>query len=267
MSKVPSVQRAQRPSGVHMVFTEHTVIKYQSIEKAHLEYLKTIRGEEIGRAKNLFRVPSILEFDARSGAITFERLRGLRSLAEALSTSKNPERLIAMVGRALAAIHNEQPIAFEKANISCYGNIKYDQKIFIHGDFSVMNIYFGDGEDDLVILDWSMAAWIGREGIEGRPCYLDLSILILSLFFHRPFEAYRIRKPCTQARVLLQNYYSEFQKEFSLDSFKRYFNSLISVFIFAPRTWRAKIRVFACYPSVQSAKKCVRNLKEENYLM
>jgi len=92
--------------GAHVVFSDLAVVKYQNVERTRLELKKTELAAEIGRSTSSFWVPSVLAHDMASGSITFERMYGFSYLNVALSTLPHAERLIAQVGRALAAIHD-----------------------------------------------------------------------------------------------------------------------------------------------------------------
>lgn len=61
------------------VVTEHSVVKYQNPERMRMELVKTQRGDAIGRATVLYKVPRILSYDADEGSITFERMKESRT--------------------------------------------------------------------------------------------------------------------------------------------------------------------------------------------
>lgn len=249
----------KRLSGVYTSFTQDTVVKRQSRYRAQLEYEKTKQGGLIGQDAELFRVPKITDFDSVSGSISFERLYGIRSLAEALSSSLNPEKVIMNVAYSLASIHNSPSIFNDKTTMLSLDCVSQQEPIFIHGDYSTMNLCLDD-KDDLVILDWSTATWVGGAGNESGPCYLDLSIFVFSLFFHRPFEAYQIKNPDELVPILIDSYCSKYQHKFELKEFQRYFPKLIDVFLHSPKRLREKIRVFSCLSSVFKVKRCIRKL-------
>jgi len=85
MSESPVAKRLKRSSGAQLVFTDKTVVKYQSAEKMRLEIIKSKRAAAIGTDTGLFSVPRIISHDRDKGSITFERVHGLHNTRKVLS--------------------------------------------------------------------------------------------------------------------------------------------------------------------------------------
>ena len=57
----------------------------------------------------------------------------------------------------------------------------------LHGDFTLANCTYRALTDELVILDWSAADWLGLKGDVG-PAAIDVAIFLQSTLYRRPFE-------------------------------------------------------------------------------
>ncbi len=215
----------------HLVFNEHTVVKYQGVERTRLELIKTQLGAEIGRTTSLFRTPAIVSHDLAAGSITFERFSGFINLKQALSASRLNARLIERVARTLAVIHNQLSLPDDYAiPLPDFGVEVQMRPVFVHGDFSAQNIFYRAEGDELVVIDWSVTDWLtDGNGTQG-PRYVDLTILLQSLFASRPFGPNPIPDPASLGRIFLEAYCQECHHEVRMDEFDRYFYALLSLF-------------------------------------
>jgi hypothetical protein len=244
--------------GSRLVFNEHTVVKYQNVERIRLELMKTQLGAEIGRATSLFRTPPIVSHDSAAGSITFGRIYGFTNLQQALATSLSPDRLMKRVARSLAAIHNQLflPDGYV-IPLPDLGVELQTQPVFVHGDFSTANIFYRAEGDELVVIDWSSADWLADGiGTQG-PRYVDLLILLQSLFTSRPFGPYPIRDPASLGRIFLEMYCKKNRHEVCMDEFRRYFCALLSVFL-EQRRKQLGWRFLAYKPSFWQVQQFVR---------
>lgn len=244
--------------GSRLVFNEHTVVKYQNVERTRLELMKTQLGAEIGRATSLFRTPPIVSHDSAAGSITFGRIYGFTNLQQALSTSLSPDRLMERVARSLAAIHNQ--LLLPNGYVIPLPDLGVElqtQPVFVHGDFSTANIFYRVEGDELVVIDWSPSDWLaGGIGTQG-PRYVDLTILLQSLFASRPFGPYPVPNPASLGRIFLEVYCKESLHEVCMDEFRRYFCALLSVFLEGRRK-QMGWRFLAYKPSFWQVQQFVR---------
>lgn len=219
-----------------VVFSERTVIKYQDVERTRVELMKTQLGAEIGRATALFRTPRIVSNDLTAGSITFERLHGFSNLQRALTTCPRPDRLVERVGQTLAAIHNQLSLPYEYViPLPDFGVHLQTQPVFIHGDFSTGNIFYNAQRDELVVIDWSATDWLADGTGTKGPRYVDLAILLQSLFMSRLFAVHSIPDPVPLGQIFLEVYWQENFHELRRDEFQIYFCALLSVFC---KAWR-----------------------------
>ncbi len=114
------------------------------------------------------------------------------------------------VARTLAVIHNQLSLPDDYAiPLPDLGVELQTRPVFVHGDFSTENIFYRAEGDELVVIDWSVTDWltdgIGTQG----PRYVDLTILLQSLFASRPFGPHPIPDPASLGRIFLEVYCQE----------------------------------------------------------
>ena len=218
--------------GSRLVFHEHTVVKYQNVERTRLELMKTQLGHEIGRATSLFKTPSIVAHDAAAGSITFERMYGFGNLKQTLSSVRSPDRLIERVARSLAAIHNQLSLPDRYViPLPDFGVDLQTRPVFVHGDFSTANIFYKEESDELAVIDWSPSDWLAQGlGTHGSR-YVDLTILLQSVFTSRPFGLYPISDPVFLGQIFLEVYRHEIRDELRSEEFLCYFRALLALFL------------------------------------
>jgi hypothetical protein len=195
--------RPQVPSAARSVSVRgDTVVKIQEPGASRRERLRTLAGREVGRRTGLFVVPEILSFDDAGGQIVFERL-SLTWLREAIS---DPSRSIELVGRAaaaLAAIHGHME-STEGATVASPAGTR---PVPLHGDFGMRNVFHLPDSDDIAIIDWSNADWIGFDADLGPP-EVDVAVFLMSLFHRRAFGPWPISRRHDVARHFLATYSS-----------------------------------------------------------
>lgn len=168
--------------------TDNTVVKRSAPDLMRIEVAKTRRGGEIGRATGLFRVPQVLDFDEAAGRATFERLGGLRMLRHVLVREAAPD-VATRLGLALAAIHRGLVLPEDmKAPLPDEFALPGETEVFLHGDFTVDNLYVTQPGEPLVVLDWQMTAVHGGRATFGTR-YFDVTWFINTLF-DRPVHRY-----------------------------------------------------------------------------
>jgi len=129
-----------------------------------VEAAKASRALEIGKHSGLFRVPRVINLDAETGVLEFERLRELATLLDlAVRKDARLPGLLEKAGRALAAVHEELTLPEDmKVALPSIWMCRAGENVCIHGDFACINVCVDESSDELVILDWSAAPIVGR---------------------------------------------------------------------------------------------------------
>lgn len=184
----------------------HYVIKQDLPELMSVEVEKTRKAHEIGKASGLFRVPEVLDYDPVTGIAKLERINNIQSIRYILSHGKDCDDLIAHIGKALATIHNELKLPSDMV-IELPPAWKGSEKtrVFIHGDFNIMNVNYDVNNDKLIILDWQMTkVWGGRATLGTQ--FFDVTWFIHTMFF-QPFYKIGFARPVAHwATIFLREY-------------------------------------------------------------
>jgi tRNA A-37 threonylcarbamoyl transferase component Bud32 len=193
MSAVISLERpAQRLIRIHT----DVVVKVQDPAGSRKERLRTLAGREIGHRTGLFVVPAIRSFNDDRGEITFERLE-MSPLQEELSRGERSFELVSRAARALTAIHLNLDVPEPTA--AAPGTVA------LHGDFALRNIFYMAATDQIAVIDWSLADWIGF-GAEVGPPEIDVAIFLTSLFHRRVFAPWPVARRHELARHFVSSY-------------------------------------------------------------
>ena len=246
--------RQVRRSGASIVVLDDRVVKRQERERARRERARTEAGAEIGEESGLFLVPRIQSYDDAGGEIVFERLRGVRPLKELLREGTAAESLVERVGRALAAIHSRRPGNQRKPGGE-------DEEVPIHGDFSCVNMVYSTERDELAILDWSTAHWLGipESTCLGSPS-LDLATFLMSIFYRRPLAPYAIRNPEPLAHAFLVSYGGSRTEPFDIRKLCEELPHLIKRKEASSRLERGWLRVLIYHPSLRQLLRVVERI-------
>jgi hypothetical protein len=185
-----------------------TVLKIQDPAASRRERLRTAAAFEVGRRTGLFVVPKILSYDDSRGEIVFERLN-LTGLREALSRRADGPDLVSRAARALAAIHQRMkaPPGALVTSPGEWGMSSGQRPVPLHGDFGMRNLFCISATDDLAIIDWANADWMGFEADLG-PAEVDVAVFLMSLFHQRLFGPWPIPRRREVARQFLSIYSS-----------------------------------------------------------
>jgi hypothetical protein len=191
----------QRPSRRLVSIHADVVVKRQEPGASRKERLRTLAGGEIGRRTGLFVVPPIRSFDDARGEITFERLE-MTALQEELSSSGRSMELVGRAASALAAIHaNLDPQGTAVDHAEQVGA----RAVALHGDFALRNVFYMPASDQIAIIDWSNADWIGISADVGPP-EIDLAVFLISLFHRRVFTPFPVARRHELARHFVWSY-------------------------------------------------------------
>lgn len=179
----------RRPGRPVVSIREDVVVKVQEPGASRRERLRTMAGAKVGARTGLFDVPRIVSFDDERGEIVFERLQ-LTWLREALADATRSMELVGRVARALAAIHGEmEPAPGALTADTATGGAG----VPLHGDFGMRNVFHLGQSDQLAIIDWSNADWMGF-GADIGPAEIDVAVFLMSLFQRRLFEPFPIAR-------------------------------------------------------------------------
>jgi len=152
-----------------------------------IEAAKASKAYDIGKDCGLFYVPKIVNFDAQTGVLEFERLNGLVTLLD--MAARKDERLLELLkkaGQALAIIHEKLVLPREmKHELPAEWTAYPDENVYIHGDFAGFNLCFDEISGRLVILDWSSAPLLGRNITYGSR-FFDIIWLVIFIFYGAP---------------------------------------------------------------------------------
>lgn len=217
---------------------ENKVIKVQEPEASRRERLRTLAGREVGRQTGLFVVPDIVTFDDSRGEIAFERLQ-LTGLRELLADDGRSMELVGRAAQALAAIHGHMKLADEATVHS--GGIGRERAVPLHGDFGMPNIFHLSASDDIAIIDWANADWIGVDTDRGPP-EIDVAVFLVSLFNRRVFGPWPISRRHEVARHFLVTYASASPQGVSIDGLRTIVAAITPGFARLNRRLRGSLR-------------------------
>ncbi len=254
-------------------FSRDYVVKYlKDGECLSLELVRHQEAYQLARSTRQFRVPKVIEHDALANSITFERIGGLCHLHDERFGSDETKRLLVRAARTLATIHNLQhsdglrKILYRKSkHLVLSPNV-------VHGDFAINNIEYNPSNDELVIFDWSLAAWVLPVPLHYLP-YLDLCNLINSIFIRRILAKPKIRKAEENAEAVFVSYLESFEGDFDVkifaECFAKFSSSYVKFFFKMPKRERRNYFLRFIYraayitsrlPSVMTARSFVVEL-------
>lgn len=185
-----------------------------------LEAERMIAARAVGLETGAFWVPAVLGVSKNEGYLEMEWAEGYVPLYD-LACKRDPElsAIIALVGRALAAVHKglrcKQRVPVRLAVVLPGSD---SEGVFLHGDFSMLNVGYSTQIGKIVILDWSTAPCLKSLGNFGSK-YLDLIWLASYMFRSAPLSRMHNWNAREMAGVLLRAYGAGV--EFSWEEFKR----------------------------------------------
>jgi len=186
----------------------HRVIKTGQPLSMRVEAEKTARAFAIAEECGLFRVPKVLDYDDSKGELVLERLYGIAPVRDSLAFDAGGEQLAECIGSSLAAIHGKLRLPQEMI-VPLREDLRgadQDDAVFLHGDFTVANIFVNPTGPSIAVLDWHMTEVDGGVSTYGTR-YFDLAVFINTLFY-RPMHRYLFSKPAARAgRAFLESYF------------------------------------------------------------
>ena len=193
-----------------MIFT-----KIQDPDLSQLEYEKSIRAKLIAADSRLFCTPGVLYHDPVKGIIEFEHLKELTPLKRSVPYKDDLTSVFLRVGSALATIHSHLSLPQEMTK-RVPGNWKSGEDVFLHGDFSLVNMSYNPESDCLFVFDWNCSDWLGQLSTTGTN-HIDLLTLIHSFFVVKDMNQVLLKRSLNYIRAFLQGYQDESGSTVNLD--------------------------------------------------
>lgn len=211
-------------------FDGDVVIKCGDPAKITMEAAKMQAAFRIGVDSDLFRVPKLLDLNSERGVLRMERIDGIVGIRRARLDNRSTLDLMACIGAALAAIHNDLRLP-DSMRVPLFDPIlRGDGSTFLHGDFSAENVCVqtcGQGRIRLVILDWSTSQIVRGGGTCGTPLF-DVAWFVGNLF-RKPVYRYPFGvDPSVAASAFIRTYSAERHDSFSMKSLGEYLLELLS---------------------------------------
>jgi tRNA A-37 threonylcarbamoyl transferase component Bud32 len=206
-----------------------SIQKYGDSNLLAIEAEKASRALDIGRKTGLFYVPGVVNFDADTGILEFEKLNGLSTLLDlAIRNDKRLPELFEKTGRALAVIHEQLILPDRmKHKLPAEWMDSSNDNVFIHGDFVTVNICFQEHPERLVVLDFSAAPLLGRTPTFGSR-YFDILWFVNSIFSGVPYKRIFNWDAETMSAAFL-NGYTKGTSDIKLDKLKDYVPKICSL--------------------------------------
>jgi hypothetical protein len=241
-----------------------TVVKIQEPRASRKERLRTEAGREVGRQTGLFRVPEIVAFDDSRGQIVFERLQ-LTGIRECLSEAGRSMDLAGRAAGVLAAIHSRMAPSdgTGKGTSPAVGIGLTRRTVPLHGDFGMRNIFCIRDSDDLVVIDWASADWMGVDADLGAP-ELDVAVFLISFFHRRLFGPWPIAHRHEVARRFLRTYAAESPRGLDVDTLRSVVSATQPGFNQGTRRGKGYLRALAYRPSMIDLGFFLRRLTEQD---
>jgi len=174
-----------------------------------IECEKTARAHELGEESGLFLAPRVIRFDPDDGELDIERLSGLRSLGHLLNDEdKRLPSFVGKAGCALAAVHAGLRLPDDLTS-QLPGDWSTSQapSCFLHGDFTLANIFVQEPTERLVILDWSSAPILDSPVTVG-PTWFDIHWFLYYLYQSMPLKPRQRARADELAETFCQEYLS-----------------------------------------------------------
>lgn len=188
--------------------SERIVTKTDDPALIRVEIEKHRRAYDIGQQSGLFSVPRIVDYDLAAGVVRFEKLYGLKGLKQMFAYNRSCDGLIRRLAMSLALVHKELSLPCDMVvPIAPEIRLPGKSEVFLHGDYSLWNVFLSQDNETLVILDWQMTPHFGRVGSYGTR-YFDLMWFVYGLF-NRPSHRFPMSLSAIPYGKLFINTYFE----------------------------------------------------------
>ena len=198
---LPWLARTRIPAGGEVV------VKTQEPGRARIEVFKTRAARTVAEARQTFRVPRVVGYDAEKGRIAFERIHGLIPFGRAIRILDDPLELAVKAGNALACIHRDLRLPDDlRQELPASWRDARAPQVFVHGDFNLTNVCVAPVNREIVILDWAFTDVWGGVGTYG-PAGFDLLWFAQGLLYGNTGRLRRVSNAPAIARAFLEAYW------------------------------------------------------------
>jgi len=237
-----------------VILKDTKVVKQQDVKTAKCEHIKTIIALQLSKLENNFDVPKVVGVNLDKGLIEFERFYGFQNLRQKLFENKICNlSLMRRVAEILYFIHTSPIDKLQGVHASDYFKC-CGQALFLHGDFSLINVFI-NANDDLCIIDWCSPTWINDQ--HENTIYTDISIFICSIFVKRIFSRKRIKNKAMYAKEFL-DMYGNLHNEFDKEEFAKSFYEIIRQYKLDRKNKDSFIKYFLYYYSFIAMHRFIR---------
>lgn len=137
--------------------------EYAHVDLLNIEREKLLSANRIAKETNLFMVPEILNCSLEKKTLELGFLDNLIPLNMLTLSNNNMQELFRKVGNSLGVIH--QKLNLNEKLIEAFPeewNRDFDN-VFVHGDFTCVNVCYQKTSGKIVILDWLTSHLIGAQ--------------------------------------------------------------------------------------------------------
>lgn len=245
-----SADRDPVDSGSRLRIGQQTVQKtYSDDRDAMIEREKSIAARKLSVITRAFVVPPVVA--STRDSTTWTRVFDIVPLRQELSTRHRPE-LARRVGRALGLVHSrlKLPDNLRETASAPWGS----SSVPVHGDFGLKNVQYQTTTNEIVILDWATAAWLGPSVAYAHP-HLDVAVFLNDLYYQRPLDPRGVQQVSEIANAFLSGY-SEICDP-RVHELRRNVNMMITLYwTRAQPGWRRALRL----PSLYRLERFLHNL-------
>ncbi len=139
-------------------------------------------AEMLGLTSGLFTVPPT---SMRDGSLIQPFMRTLTPVRTRLRAQPRDTGFARRLGVVLAAVHEGLDVPDEVRRSCAAPPMSCASVVPLHGDFSVLNVLIRPEDDQVVLLDWNRAPWLGGSATHGSATS-DLAVFLISLFWSPP---------------------------------------------------------------------------------
>jgi hypothetical protein len=241
-----------------------TVVKVQDPRASRRERLRTLAGGKVARDTGLFVVPEIIGFDDERGELVFSWLK-MQGIREVLSGGNRSLHVAGRAALVLAAIHRRMEPSLEAGPGDQPESIGRSEQraVALHGDFGMRNLFWVEGAEQIALIDWANADWIGVDTDVGPP-EIDIAVFLISLFHRRLLDRWPISSRRSLAYHFLRTYASESPQAVDVEALRRIVATMTPAFNRGTRQRKGTVRALAYRHSMIDLRFFLSRLSEQD---